>query len=86
MYRHVNHVHYIQWALDSVFPGIESGALPRSVEAVFKAEALAGDRLTVSLQAGDEEDTWLHAIKREEDGREVTRLRTKWNYTKIRNE
>lgn len=78
MYRHVNHVFYIQWALDSVLPGIERGALPWSIEAVFKAEALAGDRLTVSLQPGKGEGTWLHSIVREQDGKEVTRLRTKW--------
>jgi len=78
MYSHVNHVFYIQWALDSVSPGIESGILPYSIEAVFKAEALAGDRLAVTLQPAGEEGAWLHSIAREEDGKEVTRLRTNW--------
>lgn len=78
MYRHVNHVFYIQWALDSVSPGIESGILPFSIEAVFKAEAVAGDRLVVAIQPTEEEGTWLHSITRESDGKEVTRLRTKW--------
>lgn len=78
MYRHVNHVFYIQWALDSVSPGVESGLLPVSVEAVFKAEAVAGDRLYTLLEPGEEEGAWLHSIIREGDGREVTRLRTRW--------
>lgn len=78
MYRHVNHAFYIQWALDSVLPGIESGVLPFSIEAVFKAEAVAGDRLVAAIQPAEEEGTWLHSITRESDGKEVTRLRTKW--------
>ena len=78
MYRHVNHVFYIQWALDSVSPGIEKGILPFSIEAVFKAEAVAGDRLVAGIGPAGEENAWLHSITREEDGKEVTRLRTKW--------
>jgi acyl-ACP thioesterase len=78
MYTHVNHVFYIQWALDSVSPGIESGILPYSIEAVFKEEAVAGDRLVTALGPTEEEGTWLHSIIREGDGKEVTRLRTKW--------
>jgi len=78
MYSHVNHVFYIQWALDSVSSEGENKALPFSIEAVFKAEAVAGDRLTIALQPGEKEGTWLHSIIREEDGKELTRLRTKW--------
>ena len=78
MYRHVNHAFYIQWALDSVSPGIERGILPFSIEAVFKEEAVAGDRLAVALQPAGEAGTWLHSITREDDGKEVSRLRTKW--------
>lgn len=78
MYSHVNHVFYIQWALDSVSSEVESWSLPVSIEAVFKAEALAGDRLAVTLQPGKKEGTWLHSIIRDEDGKEITRLRTKW--------
>jgi acyl-ACP thioesterase len=78
MYTHVNHVFYIQWALDSVMPGIENGILPFSIEAVFKTEAVAGDRLIASMGPTEEAGTWLHSITREGDGKEVTRLRTKW--------
>ncbi len=78
MYRHVNHAFYIQWALDSVIPGIEKGILPYSIEAVFKGEAVAGDRLVVTLQPTEEGATWLHSLTREGDGKEVARLRTKW--------
>jgi acyl-ACP thioesterase len=78
MYTHVNHVFYIQWALDSLSPGIENGILPFSIEAVFKAEAVAGDRLVTALEPTREAGTWLHSITREGDWKEVTRLRTKW--------
>ncbi|MDF1525052.1 MAG: thioesterase [bacterium] len=78
MYRHVNHVFYIQWALDSVLPGIEKGVLPFSIEAVFKGETIAGDQLVVALQSTKKEGTWLHSIIRECDDTELTRLRTKW--------
>lgn len=81
MYRHVNHVFYIQWALDSVSPGMEKGLLPFSIEAVFKTEAVAGDRLVAGLQPGKEKGTWLHSITRENDKKEVARLRTKWKET-----
>jgi acyl-ACP thioesterase len=84
MYRHVNHVFYIQWALDSVLPGIEKGVLPFSIEAVFKGEAVAGDQLVVALQSTEEEGAWLHSITRETDDKEVTRLRTKWGKTETR--
>ena len=84
MYRHVNHVFYIQWALDSVLPGIEKGVLPFSIEAVFKGEAVAGDQLVVALQSTEVEGTWLHSITRETDDKEVTRLRTKWGKAEIR--
>jgi acyl-ACP thioesterase len=78
MYRHANHVFYIQWALDSVSPGIESGILPVSVEASFRASVLSGDRLVVTVQPAEEAHTYLHSILRGGDGREVTRLRTRW--------
>jgi len=78
MYRHVNHAFYIQWALDSVIPGIEKGMLPYSIEAVFKAEAIAGERLITALQPAGEAGAWLHSITRESDGKEVSRLRTRW--------
>jgi medium-chain acyl-[acyl-carrier-protein] hydrolase len=84
MYSHVNHVFYIQWALDSVLPGIERGNLPFSIEAVFKGEGVARDKLVVALQSGEEESTWLHSITREEDGKEISRLRTRWGKTEIR--
>jgi acyl-ACP thioesterase len=78
MYTHVNHVFYVQWALDSLSPGIENGILPFSIEAVFKAEAVAGDRLVTAFEPTKEAGTWLHSITREGDGKEVARLRTKW--------
>ena len=70
MYTHVNHAFYIQWALDSVLPGIENGVLPYSIEAVFNGEAVSGDRLVAALQPTGEGGTWLHSITRESDGRD----------------
>lgn len=78
MYNHVNHVFYIQWALDSLRTKVPATALPVSIEAVFKNAAVEGDRLRVAFKKAEGKNVWLHAITREGDGEELVRLRTRW--------
>ena len=78
MYNHVNHVFYIQWALDSLSRQVPASTLPVSIEAVFKDAAVEGDRLKAAFKKAEGEKAWLHAIMRQDDGEELVRLRTRW--------
>lgn len=77
MNRHVNHVHYIQWALESAARHTPEGSVPLEMEAGYRAEARFGDNIIARVQdlgAG----TFCHQLVRESDGRELTRLQTRW--------
>lgn len=75
--RHVNHVHYIQWALDTVGRHAPVKSVPLEIEASYRAPAREGD--TVISRARDAgEGFFIHQLVLEPDGTEATRLRTKW--------
>jgi acyl-ACP thioesterase len=75
--RHVNHVHYIQWALDSIPGDILEKKQPMVIEVGYRGEARYGDDIISRVGAvGD--GTYLHQLVRESDGKELTRLRTRW--------
>ena len=77
MNRHVNHVHYIQWALESIAGFTPENSAPLVIEAGYRAEAHFGDNL--AARARDEGNgVFVHQIARESDGLELTRLRTLW--------
>ncbi len=76
--RHVNHVHYIQWALESITGCVPERSHPGTMEAGYRAEVRFGDTVIArAREAG--EGVFHHKLLRESDGRELTRLRTKWN-------
>lgn len=77
--RHVNHMVYVGWALDAVPDELAERLMPVSLEIGFRAEALAGEVVTVSCDCTENEDESLviHRIA-SADGRELTRLRTRW--------
>ena len=77
MNRHVNHVYYIQWALESVVGRAPDRSVPVEMEAGYRTEARFGDN--VIARAQDEGGgMFLHQIVHESDGLELTRLRTIW--------
>jgi acyl-CoA thioesterase FadM len=77
--RHVNNAVYVRWALDAAPPEIAETARLASLEASFRAEARAGDGVVVRCAPEPgAEGVLLHRLLREEDGRELTRLRTAW--------
>lgn len=77
MNRHVNHVHYIQWAIESVTQLAPEGRVPLEMEAGYRAEARLGDNvLARANELG--EGIFIHQLVREADGVELTRLRTRW--------
>jgi len=75
--RHVNHVHYIQWALESAEKLAKEGAVPLEMEAGYRAEARFGDNVIARVRDMGE-GFFHHQLLRESDGKELTRLRTRW--------
>lgn len=78
--RHVNHVVYIAWALETAPSGFLEKHRPAEVEADFRGEAFYGDTATSRMQtltAGPASQTGYSIFK--EDGRkELARLRILW--------
>jgi acyl-ACP thioesterase len=76
--RHVNHVVYIQWALESVPKEVLAKCRPVDIEVAYRGEAKKGEIVLARTQALDVENRFLHQLVRESDGKELTRLRTEW--------
>jgi medium-chain acyl-[acyl-carrier-protein] hydrolase len=75
--RHVNHVHYIQWAIDSVPSDVLDKKRAVGIEVGYRAEANFGDNV-ISKVGSVGDGVFLHQLVRESDGKELTRLRTRW--------
>jgi acyl-ACP thioesterase len=73
---HVNNVALIAWVLDSVPPGHLATHRLAELEVEFRSEGRQGDR--VASRWAVEGAAWLHAVTREDDGRELLRARTVW--------
>jgi acyl-ACP thioesterase len=75
--RHVNHAVYAEWALETVpLPVLQERCLS-DIEIAYMNEAVSGDTIISRAEKADS-DVFLHQLVREEDGRELTRLRTVW--------
>jgi len=77
--RHVNNVVYVHWALEGMPAEILFNFSPVEIEVAYRAEAVYGHRVLSRLYAADEgkKEFW-HQIARSEEGRELARLRTRW--------
>ena len=78
--QHVNNAHYAAWALETVPEPVLRNSLPTELEIHFRSAAVYGDRVlsrTRQLRAGDTPE-FLHQLVSDRDGRELTRLRTRW--------
>lgn len=77
--HHVNHMVYAGWALDAVPDEVAERHKLGSLEIGYRAEALAGEEVTVCCDC-TEDDNGILVIHRiaSADGRELTRLRTRW--------
>jgi len=78
--QHVNHVSYIEWAIETMSPEILTKYHPVELEIAFRGEAIYGDRVLSRTQILDkgEQPIFLHQIVKEKDNKELTRLRTRW--------
>lgn len=79
---HVNHVVYVQWALETVPVATFRSHRLAVLEVAYRAEARHGDIVLArrSAPAADDEGglSFAHTIVNAETGAEVTRLRTTW--------
>lgn len=77
--QHVNNVHYLVWALESVPDGLVAGKRPAHVDLVFKSETRYGDTVCCLGESADgESDLVRHRIERIGDGKDVFLALTKW--------
>lgn len=78
--HHVNNAIYPAWALETAPEEILHHFLPMELEVHFRAEALYEDRVfSRSKRVGGEAGpVYLHQLFREADGRELTRLKSRW--------
>jgi acyl-ACP thioesterase len=76
---HVNNVVYVDWALETVPPERIGKLRPASVEISYRAESYYGDRIfSRSGFVIDDSLTSLHTMVSEKTGKEVARLRVRW--------
>ncbi len=78
--RHVNHVRFIEWALEPVPSDIWRRYEPAELEIAFRAEAFYGDQIIARSQRFEQDagPTFLHQIVRESDQKDLTRMRSYW--------
>lgn len=80
MNRHVNSVHYLSWALETVPPEIWKNFRLSDVEINYRNESYYGDRICSQSEARENGDSvvFIHQLFQEKERRELTRLRTSW--------
>ncbi len=77
--RHVNNTVYVSWALEAVPDDIDRNFRVTSLEIGFRAEALYGDVIRSKIERlPGSSCCFIHLIENAADGRELARLRTRW--------
>ena len=74
---HANQSAYIDWAMEALPREVRESWEPRSLEIAFRQECRHGERVA-SFCATLDDGVFLHQLKREDDGAELARLRTRW--------
>ncbi len=79
--RHVNNVVFVEWALEAVPAEVLWNFQPVEIEVSYRAEAFYEDRIiSRSQNQGDVRNpVFIHQLIREKDGKEISRLRTRWS-------
>ena len=82
--RHVNHVVYVEWAVETPSLDLLENYLPFEVEVDYRGEAFFGETVSsrVEYLLGGKKPLLLHQIVRESDQKEFARLRTQWQHQK----
>ncbi|MDZ7263521.1 MAG: thioesterase [candidate division KSB1 bacterium] len=78
--QHVNHVAYIEWAMEALPPTLLQNHWPAAIEVAFRGEAFYGDKILSRTQAlkSEPQPTFVHQIVRESDSKELAVLRSQW--------
>jgi acyl-ACP thioesterase len=78
--RHVNNVVYAEWALETVPETVADSCRLAEIEIAYRAEALYGDTVLARCARVDSAPcaTFMHQLVNRADGRELTRLVTRW--------
>lgn len=77
--RHVNNVHYLTWALESVPDELAAGKRPMEVDLVFRHETRYGDALRcLAAPVDGQPGRFQHRIDRLGDGKDVFLALTTW--------
>jgi acyl-ACP thioesterase len=74
---HVNHATYLAWAVEAVPRELWQASRIAELEVSYRAECTLGSAV-LSRSAAQPDGTIAHAIVREEDGKELARLVTRW--------
>lgn len=77
---HVNHVVYVEWAVETAPQDILENCQPAEIEVDFRGEAFYGDIILSRTEriALGEEPAFAHQIIKEKNQKELARLRTHW--------
>ncbi len=80
MNRHVNHVRYISWAMESLPENFLFQHFPTEVEVSYRKEVFLGDQVISKVQSIIEEQSILyyHQLFLKRSGEEIARFRTRW--------
>ncbi len=65
------------WAIEGMAREVWQSSRVAELEVQYRAECMLGSAVLSRVQPAGE-GTFLHAIVREEDGRELARLATRW--------
>jgi acyl-ACP thioesterase len=78
--KHVNHVAYVGWALDTPPPAFQETHRPAEIEVDFRGQAFFGDTALCRMQglSADRDSPTLFQILKQEGLRELARLRIVW--------
>ncbi len=78
--KHVNHVVYIEWAVEAVPAEVITASVPIEIEVDYRGEVLYGETVLSRSQVLtlEEETSLCHQIVRQDDLRELARARTLW--------
>jgi acyl-ACP thioesterase len=78
--RHVNNVVYAAWALETIPAVVTEGFRLAEIEIAYRGEALYGDTVLARCARIEEGEfpCFAHQLANRADGRELTRLRTRW--------
>lgn len=75
---HVNNVHFIEWALESIPQERFNEYILSELDISFRHECHAGERLLSVCSQNGTENELLHLVSREKDAMELARVRTCW--------